>query len=391
MKPTYWYAPFDNAGEMALARAIAPKLDSELIVHSCESRFGRPLPIEAGARFTLHRELPPPAGEGGGSRSPLSRWQVAKKRADLRRDLVRLTRPGLVHLHTYNIFTDWFEIGRLKRLGAPVIQSIHNVRPQESTLPSAVEHRLLRRGYRALDHIIVAHQRLAEWLIDDFAIGPEKISVVPLPVQSEEFDANRHPPEDGLTTFLFFGTLRRNKGVDHYLRAIESLRVDDGLRFVFAGRGDGECEEAICAAARVDPRISTEIGYVENPRRAELYALADVIVMPYTELPAQSGVLQDAYAAGRPVISTNVGALGPTVIEEQTGWVVPPSDVGALAQVMRDVAAGKAERGMRADNARHMAEARSPERIADRLVDVYQNVSGPRPAGGGVGVLPPSG
>lgn len=372
--PTYWYAPFENAGEISLARAIASKLESELIVHSCESRFGHPLPLEEGAPFTLHRDLPPPAGEDGSSRSPLARWQVAKKRADLRRDLVRHTRPGLIHLHTYNIFTDWFEIGRLKSVGAPVIQSIHNVRPQESTLPSFVERRLLQRGYQALDHIIVAHQRLAEWLIEDFAIRPEKISVVPLPVQSEEFDGSRDSPEDGLTTFLFFGTLRRNKGLDHYLKAIDSLRGNDSLRFVFAGRGDDACEEAICAAARVDSRISTEIGYVENHRRAELYALADVIVMPYTELPAQSGVLQDAYAAGRPVISTNVGALGPTVTEEQTGWVVPPSDVGALAQVMREVATGEAERGTRAGNARRVARARSPERIAHQLLDVYGQV-----------------
>lgn len=372
--PTYWYAPFDNAAEMALAQAIAPKLGGELIVQSCTSRFGVPLPHEAESTFTLCRDLPPPAGEGGGSRSAYARWNVAKTRADRRRELIRQVKPSLVHLHTFNVFTDWREIPRLAPLGAPIIQSIHNVRPQERILPDLAESWLLRRAYSAVDHLIVAHQRLADWLVDDFSIEPAKISVVPLPVLPDEFIFGTPSSIDGTTTFLFFGTLRRNKGIRIYLDAIADLRAEDNLRFVFAGRGDSESEAAILEASRADPRIVAEIGYVEKARKAQLYAEADVVVLPYLELPAQSGVLKDACAAGRPVLGTDVGALGPAIREEGVGWVIPSADVVALQNALRQIADAGHERQRRGQVARDLCASRVPDRITDQLLAVYDRV-----------------
>jgi len=94
--------------------------------------------------------------------------------------------------------------------------------------------------------------------------------------------------------------------------------------------------------------------------------------LPYADLPAQSGVLHDAYAAGRPVIGTEVGALGPSIREEGGGWVIPCKDVQALVSVLREVALSENERRRRGDTARRIGASRSPAKIAELLIEVYE-------------------
>jgi glycosyltransferase involved in cell wall biosynthesis len=371
----YWYAPFDNAGELAVARALAPMLSGTLTIQSCDSRFGQKLATDDLEPFTLVRDLPPPAGENGEPRTRRRRLMVALERARRRRQLIASTQPTLIHLHTYNPITDWYEAPLLCWRNSPVIQSIHNIRPHAAVLPRPVESIALRAGYRSFDRVVVAHQNLASRLTDEFGIGADNITVVPLPVVSDAFAApNGESPRQDETTLLFFGTLRENKGIDGYVRAIELLASDRGLRFVFAGRGDARLESLLTDLAYRDDRVTAELGYISNERRAELYSQADVVVMPYDELPAQSGVLQDSYASGRPSIVTDVGALGPSVREDGTGWVVQPGNPSALAHTIRRVAGDREEQRQLGENARRIATDRTPERIARGLLDLYGRV-----------------
>ena len=240
----YWYAPFDNAGELAIARALAPLIPGTLVVQSCDSRFGKRFTGDDQEPFTLVRDLPSPAGESGEERTRRRRLEVARAvAARLRRRLIASVRPTLIHLHTYNPITDWYEAPWLCRGDTPVIQSVHNVRPHASVMPKALETAALTVGYRSFDRLIVAHRHLASRLTDEFGVNDQKIRVVPLPVVAEAFEveASASHGRDN-TTFLFFGTLRENKGIEGYVRAIELLDGNAALRFVFAGRGDTRLE-----------------------------------------------------------------------------------------------------------------------------------------------------
>ena len=243
----YWYAPFDNAGELSLARAISSKLSGSLVVQSCSSRFGEDLPGGDSEPFTLVRDLPPPAGENGEPRSRRGRLEVARERAVRRRRLIAATKPSLIHLHTYNPVTDWYDAPRLRRRGVPVVQSIHNVRPHDQQFPRPVETQLLKRGYRVFDRIIVAHEHLAARLVDEFGVDQRANRCRATTGQRRGLPCARSAPhaEEDVTTFLFFGTFRRNKGIVEYLSAIDALVDDPSLRFVFAGRGDADLEQAV--------------------------------------------------------------------------------------------------------------------------------------------------
>jgi glycosyltransferase involved in cell wall biosynthesis len=377
MARIYWYAPFDNAGELSVATALADQTDHHLTVESCRDRFGQPLDPQAPGNFQLVRDLPAPAGEDGQGRSAVSRAKVAFTRASTRNRLVRGGAFDLLHLHTFNPVTDWYSIRQLRRHAPHIIQSVHNVRPHDSVFPRPVETRLLGAGYRACGTLVVAHQSLARQLVDDFGLPEAKVRVIPLPVLSDAFASPRTPAatSDGATTrFLFFGTLRNNKGISVLLDAIASLNNENDLRFVFAGRGEPALEDLVLAASTADRRIETELGYVENERRRQLYASSDVVVLPYTAFDAQSGVLQDAYAASRPVIVSRVGALGEAVDEDGTGWLVRAGDSGDLARAIREAARSADERRRFGSAAGALAAARRPGSIADCLADLYAEV-----------------
>jgi glycosyltransferase involved in cell wall biosynthesis len=284
----------------------------------------------------------------------------------------------LAHLHTYNPFTDWYALRQVHRRAPVIIQSVHNVRPHDAMFPRPIETELLRTGYNACDLLLVAHEDLKAKLVREFRIPGHRVRIVPLPVLSECFDgtSDRGARRGGTASgsVLFFGTLRANKGIPVLLDAIAALPASAALRFVFAGRGDADLEDRIREAARSDERITAEIGYVTDDRRRALYAEADVVVLPYTEFDAQSGVLQDAYAAGTPVIASDIGALGATVRADGTGWVVPAGDAAALGQTIVSSLESESERSARAQRARAIADERSPSAIADALHSIYDEL-----------------
>jgi glycosyltransferase involved in cell wall biosynthesis len=73
--------------------------------------------------------------------------------------------------------------------------------------------------------------------------------------------------------------------------------------------------------------------YVPNELLAAFLQRADVVVLPYKEA-TQSGVLQLAFGAGTPVITTTVGGLPEVVTEGETGLLIPPHNPLALAQAI---------------------------------------------------------
>src|SRR5262249_56219583 len=70
--------------------------------------------------------------------------------------------------------------------------------------------------------------------------------------------------------------------------------------------------------------------YLADEEVRQLFAAADVCALPYRSA-TQSGVIQVAYAAGCPVITTRVGGLPEFVAEGKSGYTVPPEDPAALA------------------------------------------------------------
>jgi len=64
------------------------------------------------------------------------------------------------------------------------------------------------------------------------------------------------------------------------------------------------------------------------------FAASNLVVLPYLKFEAQSGVLLRAYAHKKPVVASNVGAMGELVSSDNIGLAVEPGAVEPLAQAV---------------------------------------------------------
>jgi rhamnosyl/mannosyltransferase len=134
----------------------------------------------------------------------------------------------------------------------------------------------------------------------------------------------------GQGIFLFLGVLRYYKGLDTLAAASRDL----GVPTVIVGDGPERARLAARAEGRDDLIC---LGYVSDEDKMALLQLARAVVLPSTQRAEAFGIaLLEGAMAACALISTRLGT-GTDVVNrhEETGLVVPPGDVGALAGAMR--------------------------------------------------------
>ena len=122
------------------------------------------------------------------------------------------------------------------------------------------------------------------------------------------------------------------------------------------------------------PDVSAEVAHVSDARRLELFGLADFVVLPYTTFASQSGVVADAYQSVTPMLVSDVGALGPTVRDDQSGWVVPPSQAARLAETILQVLEQPSELGAKRQAIVAVAPHYDYATVGCELRRIYQEV-----------------
>ena len=95
--------------------------------------------------------------------------------------------------------------------------------------------------------------------------------------------------------------------------------------------------DAMRARAAADPRIRFPGAYGAS-EAAQVFADMDVLVVPSTWYENTPFVVLEAFAAGVPVIASDLGGLREIVREGENGWLFPAGDPGALRQALATVA-----------------------------------------------------
>jgi len=202
---------------------------------------------------------------------------------------------------------------------------------------------LLKR--QKLAGLFVHSDRIKEKLVRLYGNGTlqQRIFVVPDPVSiSEEIPQKAAREYLGLPKdkpiILFFGGLRWDKGPDILFKALPL--VQEEFYTVVAGTVTeiGKMKAEQCRKNLQYPeRLITRFGFISDADMTKYFAAADAVVLPYRRtFTGTSGVLQRAAAAGKPVIATDVGEVGPTVREHGLGIVVEPESPSALAKGIRE-------------------------------------------------------
>jgi glycosyltransferase involved in cell wall biosynthesis len=176
--------------------------------------------------------------------------------------------------------------------------------------------------YREADLILSQSTFARMSLIEDYGIDPDKVvctysGATALGALAADPPARERAPR----TILFVGVEWERKGGPDLLAAFERVtHAFPDARLIIAG----------VSIASPSSRV-TVLGRIPPAELARWFAEADVFCLPSRKEPAAL-VLAEAALAGLPVVATQVGGNPDRVIDGETGFLVPPGDVGALAR-----------------------------------------------------------
>ena len=222
-----------------------------------------------------------------------------------------------------------------------IAQTQHNARPHESGRP----------GERFLLWVTNRRTRLWIRLVDDMEIpasvpaGAERVTI-PHGTYLDRYRSMDVPDsEPGL--LLFFGLIRRYKGIDALITAFATLG-DPDLRLRIVGEPqDTELAEQVRRAASDDPRVSVRLEFLPEADLVREIGRAEVVVLPYDEMN-NSGAALLALSLERPIVVPD-GAVTRELRSEVGGaWVAVydrPFGESALRGALAEVRAAAERRG----------------------------------------------
>lgn len=170
-----------------------------------------------------------------------------------------------------------------------------------------------------------------------------KISLIHCGID-REFRSEAEDAQSGPARFLCVGRLCRLKGQDLLIRAAASM-AGAGHKFEVVIVGDGE-DRAELEALISDLEMSGTVHLVgwksATEVRQEMLAARALIVASLAEnLPV---VVMEAMAMSRPVIAPQISGIPELVSHRETGWLVPPGSVNALAAAMTECLSSSREK-----------------------------------------------
>lgn len=197
------------------------------------------------------------------------------------------------------------------------------------------------------DLVIAISDFIAEHIKQNYELGAEQLRIIHRGVDLDRFKPEHHLGQravelskawripDDKPIILMPGRITRWKGQEVLLRALARLPHRDFF-CVLLGDDAGhpgyrkELEEFIVKLglgenARIAPN---------TPYMADAYMLAHLVVTPSIEPEAFGRVPIEAQAMGKPIIATDHGGFRETIIDGETGWLVPVGDADALASTI---------------------------------------------------------
>ncbi len=233
-----------------------------------------------------------------------------------------------------------------RKLGIPVMvrsnSHLANPKPLLKRIAKAI---VLPPFLRLFDMFLPTGTRSAQYL-RRYRVPESLIRIVPYCIDVDAFasgaaqarsERERLRAEFGAAgkerIVLFVGKLIGLKEIPSIIDALARLiRSGQAVRLVLVGSGPLAGDLAAMANARSLP--VTFVGFVNQTRMPEVYAAADVVVLPSSS-ETWGLVVNEAFACGVPAVVSDRVGCGPDMIDDgTTGSVVPVGDVGRLAEAI---------------------------------------------------------
>lgn len=299
----------------------------------------------------------------------------------LRRTIVE-RRIDIVHTHhSHDHWLARLALGRRSRggniTGAPMpvlVRTVHNRR--------AIRHGWLARRLWARTHGVIAVSREIGERCRAAGIDPDRLWMIGGIVDIDrftpscsgelirrEFDLGDRPVVGSVSR------LAPNRGHELLLSAFQALRKRiPAARLLLVGKGEnrGRLEQMARDLGLSDYVVFA--GYRDGDL-GEVLAALDCFVLPGAGSDESCRAALEAMAVGKPVVAPPAGALPETVVDGETGRLVPPGSHEALEEAIRELLIDAAKaRVMGAAGRRRVVELFSPARRAREMEECYEKI-----------------
>lgn len=243
----------------------------------------------------------------------------------------------IVHLHFFTFrLIDLIILKKAKSMGFKIVATVHDVNAFDKSSSSSIE----QKCYNQLDGIIVHNQSS----FDDLRkkdLPMKKCVIIPhgnyKPFIQE---IKSRVIINSAFTLLFFGQIKKVKGLDILLDAIYRTKQKGyNIRLIIAGKAwkdDLVDYENKINILSLKEDVETHFHYIPDQEVASFYERADLVVLPYTEI-YQSGVLLLTMSYGKPVLTSDLEAFKEIISDGISGFVFKNKDSEALSNKIIEI------------------------------------------------------
>jgi glycosyltransferase involved in cell wall biosynthesis len=226
------------------------------------------------------------------------------------------------------------------------------------------------------DAVMAVSSTIADLASEAYHYPREKIDIVHCGVHADLFTpAPGGNPVAHRPTVLFVGNIIENKGIDTLFDAVMQLRrKHPDILLQIVGKEDLELAPRFRAQMQREGAEDNVrfLGFVELQKLPEFYRAAHVFCAP-AEFEGLGTVYLEAMACGCPVVASTAGGTPESVLDGQTGLLVPPRNASATAEALDRLLADRALRGRMGEaGRRRIEEYFTMERFTERILSVYE-------------------
>ncbi len=241
-----------------------------------------------------------------------------------------IEKPDIIHILSGDFLYRFFGIG-LSTLPKPVLVTFHHV------IFSRIRCISYRQIFRRIETGIVHTEYIGEQLKQ---IGVKNIKKIEYPCFERVLDKYSLTLKDKYNiprdrkVLLAFGGTRYDKGLDLLLDALKG--VEARFHLVIAGKAEDFNKEFVEEHIKdYRQNVSCYLEFIEENMMEELFALCDIVVLPYRfKFAGASGPLTTGVANGKMIIGPDNNSVGDIICENHLGQLFRTEDVYALSKAI---------------------------------------------------------